>query len=85
MIDPTKLKQFDKVVYFTNNRWTCETRLNEICDCGKTHKGWIMRHRYRCQVWWDEEVHLWKNSVMRSESDNKQRRKRNVINPKEMR
>lgn len=55
MIDPSTLKEFDRVVFLTDNRWTCERRLNEECECGRKHPGWIMRHKYRCEVWWDSD------------------------------
>ena len=74
MLDPSQLRQWDRIVFGNNNRWTCETRIDCSCEgCDRQHFGWIMRSGYRCQLWWDTETHLWENSVLLSDWPEKER------------
>jgi len=63
LADPTKLRPGDRVVFGGNNRWTCSTRINATCECGTKHPGWIMRHKYETQLWWDTD-RVWKKTVL---------------------
>lgn len=63
-VDPVKLKVGDRVVFNNDNRWTCSSKVECECECGRPHKGWIMAHRYETQLWWFTSTRLWENSVM---------------------
>jgi hypothetical protein len=61
-LDPEALERGERIVFGYNNRWTCATRIECTCECNKRHFGWIMRHRYECQLWWDEDD-IWDRCV----------------------
>jgi hypothetical protein len=60
---PTELEVGNRVVFNNNNRWTCSKRIECECECGQPHKGWIMRHQYETQLWWDTDT-VWESTVL---------------------
>jgi hypothetical protein len=68
MITPNKLKIGDIVVYGILDayveKWKVMDRLNAKCLCGRNKGGWIVKHRGKYTVFFDDDTYIWKNAMM---------------------